>query len=85
MAELNPTDADALGIEDGEVVRVSSRRGSLDVHAKVTDRSPRGAIFMAFAHPETAPTNILTNDAYDFITETPEFKACAVKVEKLVG
>ncbi|MCX8252189.1 MAG: hypothetical protein OTJ98_10110 [Dehalococcoidia bacterium] len=83
LAELNPVDALALGIEDGEVVRVSSRRGSLEVHAKVTDRSPKGAIFMAFAHPETAPTNVLTIDAYDFITETPEFKACAVKVEKL--
>jgi len=83
LAELNPVDALALGIEDGEVVRVSSRRGSLEVHAKVTDRSPKGAIFMAFAHPDTAPTNVLTIDAYDFITETPEFKACAVKVEKL--
>ena len=85
LAELNPMDAEGMGIEDGEIVRVSSRRGALEVHAKVTDRSPRGAIFMAFAHPETAPTNILTNDAYDFITETPEFKACAVKVEKLTG
>ena len=83
LAELNPVDALALSIEDGEVVRVSSRRGSLEVHAKVTDRSPKGAIFMAFAHPDTAPTNVLTIDAYDFITETPEFKACAVKVEKL--
>ena len=85
LAELNPMDAEAMVIEDGEIVRVSSRRGALEVHAKVSDRSPRGAIFMAFAHPETAPTNILTNDAYDFITETPEFKACAVKVEKLTG
>ncbi|MBU80513.1 MAG: formate dehydrogenase subunit alpha [Chloroflexi bacterium] len=83
MAELNPVDAVALGIEDGEMVRVSSRRGSLDIHARVTDRSPKGAIFMAFAHPDTAPTNVLTIDAYDFITETPEFKACAVRVEKL--
>ena len=83
MAEINPSDAVMLGIGDGEVVRVSSRRGSLDVHAKVTDRSPVGAVFMAFAHPDSAPTNVLTNDAYDFITETPEFKACAVRVEKL--
>ena len=83
LAEINPVDAASLGIEDGEMVRVSSRRGSLEVHAKVTDRSPKGAIFMAFAHPDTAPTNVLTNDAYDFITETPEYKACAVRVEKL--
>jgi formate dehydrogenase alpha subunit len=83
MAEINPEDALVLGIADGEMVRVSSRRGSVEVHAKVTDRSPVGAVFMAFAHPESAPTNVLTNDAYDFITETPEFKACAVRVEKL--
>ena len=38
---------------------------------------------MSFAFPDKTMTNVLTNDAYDFITETPEFKACAVKVEKL--
>lgn len=82
-AEINPADATEMGIADGEVVRVSSRRGSLKVAAKVTDRSPRGAVFMSFAFPELTRTNDLTNDAYDFITETPEFKACAVKVERL--
>ncbi|MDP6666933.1 MAG: molybdopterin dinucleotide binding domain-containing protein, partial [Dehalococcoidia bacterium] len=85
MAEINPEDALVLGIADGEMVRVSSRRGSVEVHAKVTDRSPVGAVFMAFAHPESAPTNVLTNDAYDFITETPEFKACAVRIEKVAA
>ncbi|MBI2965294.1 MAG: molybdopterin-dependent oxidoreductase [Chloroflexi bacterium] len=82
-AEINPHDAEVLGIEDGEVVRVSSRRGNVEVNAKVTDRSPRGAVFMSFAFPKLTRTNDLTNDAFDFITETPEFKACAVKIEKL--
>jgi formate dehydrogenase major subunit/formate dehydrogenase alpha subunit len=82
LVEINPGDADDLGITDGEEVRVSSRRGSVVAHAKVTDRSPRGAIFMSFAFPELTRTNDLTNNAYDFITETPEFKACAVKVER---
>lgn len=82
-AEISPVDAEALDISDGEKVRVSSRRGAVEVHAKVTDKSPRGAIFMSFAFPELTMTNVLTNDAYDFITETPEFKACAVRVEKL--
>jgi predicted molibdopterin-dependent oxidoreductase YjgC len=81
--EINPHDAERLGIPDEEVVRVSSRRGSVTVHAKITDRSPAGAVFMSFAFPQTTRTNDVTSDACDFITETPEFKACAVRVEKL--
>ncbi|MBI4220475.1 MAG: molybdopterin-dependent oxidoreductase [Chloroflexi bacterium] len=82
-AEISPHDAEASGIEDGEKIRVRSRRGSVEVPAKVTDRSPRGVVFMSFAFPQLTRTNLLTNDAFDFITETPEFKACAVKIEKL--
>jgi formate dehydrogenase major subunit/formate dehydrogenase alpha subunit len=84
-AEISPHDAEDLGVEDGEMVRVASRRGQVEVHAKVTDRSPKGVVFMSFAFPQLTRTNELTNDAFDFITETPEFKACAVKVEKLTG
>ena len=84
-AEISPEDAAELGIEDEETVRVSTRRGTVEVHAKVTDMSPRGAIFMSFAFPDETMTNVLTSDAYDFITETPEFKACAVKVEKIAA
>lgn len=79
--EINPHDAERLGIADVEKVRVSSRRGSVTVHARITDRSPAGAVFMSFAFPQTTRTNDVTSDAFDFITETPEFKACAVKVE----
>ncbi len=82
-AEINPADASALGVDDGEMVQVSSRRGTVDVPVRVTDRSPHGAIFMSFAFPDTTMTNVLTNDAYDFITETPEFKACAVRIDRL--
>lgn len=84
-AEISPHDAEVLGVEDGELVRVSSRRGQVEVHAKVTDRSPRGVVFMSFAFPQLTRTNELTNDACDFITETPEFKACAIKIEKLAA
>jgi predicted molibdopterin-dependent oxidoreductase YjgC len=83
-AEISPHDADVLGIVDEEVIEVATRRGVVTVHAKVTDRSPAGTIFMSFAFPDETMTNVLTSDAYDFITETPEFKACAVKVTKLV-
>ncbi len=81
--EIHPTDAARLGIEDGQSVRVSSRRGQVDVAAKVTDRSPEGAVFLSFHYPQQVRTNLLTTDAYDPITETPEFKACAVRVEPL--
>ena len=70
--------------EDGDTLVVSSRRGSVTVSARITDRSPIGTVFMSFAFPESTRTNDITSDAFDFITETPEFKACAVKIEKSV-
>ena len=85
MAEINPDDADQLELSDGEIVTIASRRGSVEVPIKITDKSPHGTIFMSFAFPELTQTNRLTSDAYDFITETPEFKACAVRIDKLIG
>ena len=85
MAEVNPDDADQLELSDGEIVTIASRRGSVEVPIKITDKSPHGTIFMSFAFPELTQTNRLTSDAYDFITETPEFKACAVRIDKLIG
>ena len=67
---------------DGDLLDVASRRGEVTVSARVTERSPRGLVFMSFAFPEFTRTNDVTSDAYDFITETPEFKACAVKISK---
>ena len=83
LAEIHPYDAEQLDLSDGEVITVSSRRGSVEVPVKITDRSPHGTIFMSFAFPELTQTNRLTSDAYDFITETPEFKACAVRIDKI--
>ena len=81
MAEINPDDADQLELSDGEIVTIASRRGSVEVPIKITDKSPLGTIFKSFAFPELTQTNRLTSDAYDFITETPEFKACAVRID----
>ena len=72
-----------MGLTDGETIVVRSRRGSVEVPVQITDRSPHVAIFMSFAFPESTQTNRITSDAYDFITETPEFKACAVRIEKI--
>ena len=83
MLELHPEDADDLDIQTGDLLKVESRRGEVSVTARVTDRSPPGAVFMSFAFPERSRTNNVTSDAFDFITETPEFKACAVRIRKL--
>jgi len=80
--EVSPEDAVKLKLSDDEMVAISSRRGSLRVRVKITERSPAGAVFMSFHHPDEALTNLLTTDDHDPITETAEYKACAVRVEK---
>jgi len=80
--EINPEDAKALGIKDKETVRAITRRGSVEVPAKVTSDIMKGIMFMPFHFKECA-ANILTNNALDPIAKIPEFKACAVKVEKI--
>lgn len=81
-AELNPKDAERLGIKDGEKVKVASRRGDLETKVWVTDRVPMGMLFMTL-HYKESPTNVLTNAAYDKVTKTYEYKVCGVKVERL--
>jgi formate dehydrogenase major subunit/formate dehydrogenase alpha subunit len=80
-AEINPADGLRLGIEDGERVRIVSRRGEVTATARFTDRSAEGVVFLSFHFPDQAITNLLTNDACDPIAHTPEYKACAVRVE----
>jgi len=79
--EMSPEDAAELGLKDGDVVKVISRRGEIKTTVKVTDVSPKGVVFMTFHFSET-PTNVLTSPAMDPIAHTPEFKVCAVKVQK---
>lgn len=81
LVEINPQDASALGITDGEKVRVVSRRGAVTAKIKVTDVSPVGVVFMTF-HFAESPTNQLTNPALDPIAKIPEFKVSAVRIEK---
>lgn len=79
--ELHPDDAARLGVNDGDWLCVSSRRGQVDARAWVTDRVGHGVVFMTF-HYADALTNALTNTAVDPIAKIPELKVCAVKVEK---
>jgi len=78
--EINPQDATSLGINDGEIVTVSSRRGKIKIKAKVTERIGEKIIFIPFHFVESA-ANFLTNPALDPIAKIPEFKVCAVRVE----
>ncbi len=79
--ELNPDDAVKLGVNDGDWLHISSRRGQVEARAWVTDRVGHGVVFMTFHYAE-ALTNALTNTAVDPIAKIPELKVCAVKVEK---
>jgi predicted molibdopterin-dependent oxidoreductase YjgC len=79
--ELHPVDAATLEIQDGEVIKVTSRRGSIKAKTKITEVVPAGVVCMTFNYPETR-TNILTGRILDPIAKTPEFKVCAVKIER---
>ncbi|HUU71419.1 MAG TPA: molybdopterin-dependent oxidoreductase, partial [Burkholderiales bacterium] len=80
-ASMHPLDLDALNTRPGEVVTVSSRRGSISLFARSDDGVPRGTVFIPFAYYEAA-ANRLTNAALDPDGKIPEFKYCAVKVSK---
>jgi predicted molibdopterin-dependent oxidoreductase YjgC len=80
---LSPADAARLGVADGEVVRASSRRGSVEVPARVESSLRPGLAFMTLHFPDQASTNVLTIDATDPKSGTAEFKASAIRVDKL--
>jgi len=80
--EMHPNDAERLGARDFELVRVSSRRGSIDIPVKITDKVKEGCVFIPF-HFREAAANVLTNPALDPVAKIPEYKVCAVKIEKL--
>ena len=81
FVEMHPEDAADLDIQDGERVRLLSRRGSITCRVRLTERSPRGVVFSTF-HFKESPVNLLTNDALDPTGKIPEFKVCAVRVER---
>ena len=79
--EINPLDAGHLNICQGEEVKIASRRGEITAKTMITERVKQGALFMPF-HFIESNVNVLTNPAYDPIAKIPEFKVCAVKIEK---
>jgi formate dehydrogenase major subunit/formate dehydrogenase alpha subunit len=81
FVEVNPQDAKQLGVKDGDRVKVSSRRGSIKLDARVGERVGPGVIFIPFHYFEAA-ANMLTNPALDPTAKIPELKVCAARVEK---
>jgi len=79
FVEINPEDAKALGVKDGDQVKVKSRRGEIDIKAKVTKNIMKGVIFVPFHFAECS-ANMLTNPALDPFAKMPEFKVCAARV-----
>ena len=79
--EISAEDAYALGLADGELSRLVSRRGSLEAHARVTDRVYPGLVWMAL-HFAQAKVNWLTHDVGDSLIGTPEYKVSAVRIER---
>jgi formate dehydrogenase major subunit len=80
VANLSPGTIAKLGIKPGDMVRVSTRRGVVELAARQDDAIPDGVVFLPFAFVEAA-ANLLTNPALDPFGKIPEFKYCAAKVE----
>jgi len=78
---LHPADARRLGVETGDPIRVSSRRGNLEAFARLTEAVRPGAIFVPFVKLADSAANFLTNSAHDPSSKIPEYKVCAVRIE----
>lgn len=85
-ADINPDDAEAQDISDGDMITVTSARGQATVVAKISSRLMQGVVFMPFHWGDLyAPGNAanqITNDVFDPISKEPEYKACAVTFAK---
>lgn len=83
--DISPEDAARLSIADGEMVRVSSPRGTVDAPARIDPGLREGLVFMTFHFPDEVDVNQLTIDATDPRSGTAEFKAAAVRIDKFVS
>lgn len=81
FVEIHPDDARKENLESDSTVRVSSRRGSIELDIRISDRSPTGVLFIPIHFAEAA-VNELTRDIRDASAKIPDYKICAVKLEK---
>ena len=80
---VHPADARQLGVDDGGALRVVSRRGELTAYARVTEAVRPGAVFVPFVKLHDSAANFLTNSAVDPFAKIPEYKVCAVRLERI--
>lgn len=81
--EMHPLDAADVGVADGDLARVTSPRGTVDMVVRHQPDLPRGLTFTTFHFPDLVDINLLTNDAWDPKSGTAEFKAAAIRVEAI--
>src|SRR5574341_1251891 len=82
LVEISPEDAARMGLNGGRTVRVTSRRGEMVAQAIITDRVSPGLVFANFHFPGAQNANNLTIAALDPVAKIPEYKVCAVKIER---
>jgi formate dehydrogenase alpha subunit len=80
---IHPLDARRLRLREGDPVRLTSRRGALDGYAQVTEDVRPGEVFVPFVRLAESAANVLTNPAFDPSSKIPEYKVCAVRVERI--
>jgi predicted molibdopterin-dependent oxidoreductase YjgC len=80
ILEMNPADAERIGVSDGGKVSMRSPRGRFEIAVNITDRVPEGTVFTTF---HSSDINVLTSDSLDALAKVPQFKLCAVAIEKV--
>jgi formate dehydrogenase major subunit len=83
VLEIHPHDAETRGIETGDWVGLTSRAGSIVLHATVTERVQPGVVYTTFHFPESA-ANVITTENSDWATNCPEYKVTAVQAVKVI-
>jgi formate dehydrogenase major subunit len=83
--QISPEDAHKLGVVEGEVVRASSKRGVVEVAVHIDSTLRPGLVFMTLHFPDQVATNLLTIDALDPKSGTAEFKASAIRIDKMAA
>ena len=79
MLEIHPSDAETRGIQDGQLVALSSRKGDITLRAEITTRVQPGVVYTTFHNPETG-ANVVTTEYSDWATNCPEYKVTAVQI-----
>jgi predicted molibdopterin-dependent oxidoreductase YjgC len=82
---ISAEDGDRYGVADGEWAGLSSRRGRLEGRVTYTEKMRSGEVFVPFVRLKDHAANFLTNSAFDPNSKIPEYKVCAVRIEKLTN